>query len=282
MALDLTKFQCTATIKVLLPYAAIMSNTLGLNISTSDIISSKSRLTAAAKGKQPTRATSPTDPRRSRQETHISQQGGSNIDEGTGSKPGVLDVPSDDSEEEISWNSSDDEDVDDQTKGRDVNEGENTDESNADDDDQDEAEKDNNDDDDEEEISKINEQEATESGEGDDEKNESDGESEEEETREEEEESFDLIPRTPKDSKDDDNGEDDQGLMISEEERMYEEEEADELYHDVDINQGSGLQVSQDIDDSHVTLTPVHFDGQQESSSMSSFVTSLLNPIIDP
>nr|GEW60706.1 retrovirus-related Pol polyprotein from transposon TNT 1-94 [Tanacetum cinerariifolium] len=44
MALDLTKFQCTVTIKVLLPYAAIMSNTLGLNTSTSDIISSKSRL----------------------------------------------------------------------------------------------------------------------------------------------------------------------------------------------------------------------------------------------
>nr|GEY36662.1 hypothetical protein [Tanacetum cinerariifolium] len=43
-----------------------------------------------------------------------------------------------------------------------------------------------------------------------------------------------------------------------------------------------GLQVSQDIEDSHVTLTPVHSDGQQESSSTSSFVTSLLNLIIDP
>nr|GFA20974.1 hypothetical protein [Tanacetum cinerariifolium] len=42
--------------------------------------------------------------------------GGSNTDEGTGSKPGVSNVPSDDSEEEISWNSSDDEDVDDQDK----------------------------------------------------------------------------------------------------------------------------------------------------------------------
>nr|GFA32128.1 alpha N-terminal protein methyltransferase 1 isoform X2 [Tanacetum cinerariifolium] len=40
-------------------------------------------------------------------------------DEGTGSKPGVPDVPSNDSEEELSWNSSDDEDVDEQTKGRD-------------------------------------------------------------------------------------------------------------------------------------------------------------------
>nr|GEX70848.1 RNA-directed DNA polymerase, eukaryota, reverse transcriptase zinc-binding domain protein [Tanacetum cinerariifolium] len=63
------------------------------------------RLTAAAKGKQPARATSPYDPskverteaeqlkivlRRSRQETHISQHGGSSTDEGTGSKPGIL------------------------------------------------------------------------------------------------------------------------------------------------------------------------------------------------
>nr|GEZ49841.1 hypothetical protein [Tanacetum cinerariifolium] len=65
---------------------------------------------------------------------------------------------------------------------------------------------------------------------------------------------------------DDGNGEEDQGLRISEEERMHEEEEADEVYHDIDINQGRGLQVSQDIDDSHVTLTPVHSDGQQETS----------------
>nr|GFD40567.1 hypothetical protein [Tanacetum cinerariifolium] len=48
--------------------------------------------------------------KRSRQETHISQQRGSGTDKGTGSKPGVPDVPSDDSEEEISWNSSEDED----------------------------------------------------------------------------------------------------------------------------------------------------------------------------
>nr|GEZ19797.1 hypothetical protein [Tanacetum cinerariifolium] len=85
-------------------------------------------------------------------------QGGSSIDEGTGSKPEVPDVPSDDSEEEISWNSSDDEDVDDQDKGRDDNEGEKTDESDANDDDQDETEKDeDDDDDDEEEIAKIDE-----------------------------------------------------------------------------------------------------------------------------
>nr|GFB40111.1 hypothetical protein [Tanacetum cinerariifolium] len=134
------------------------------------------------------------------QETHISQQRGSGTDEGTGSRPGVPDVPSDDSEEELSWNSSDDEDVDEKTKGREESEGDKTDESN--------------DDDDEEETTKIGEQEVAESDEGDDEATESDWESEDEETREQEEESFDLIPRTPEDNEDDDNNEEDQGLRI--------------------------------------------------------------------
>nr|GEZ51805.1 hypothetical protein [Tanacetum cinerariifolium] len=209
------------------------------------------RLSAAAKGKQPARAITPTEPtyvertkaeqlkfvlKRSRQETHISQQHGSGTDEGTGSRPGVPDVPSDDSEEELSWNSSDDEDLDEQTK---------------------------------------------ESDEGDDEATESDRESEDEETREQEEESFDPIPRTPEDDEDDDNNEEDQGLRIGEEERMQEEEDEEELYRDVDINQGRGLQVSQETEDSHVILTPTQSDAQQESSSTSSFMTNLLNPITD-
>nr|GFC47836.1 hypothetical protein [Tanacetum cinerariifolium] len=123
------------------------------------------RLSTAAKGKQPVRATTLTEPtdverteaeqlkivlRMSRQEMYISQQRGFGTDKGTGSKPGVPDVPSDDSEEELSWNSSDDEDVDTHTKGRDESEGEKTDESN-DDDDQEEADKVNDDDDNEEE-----------------------------------------------------------------------------------------------------------------------------------
>nr|GEX78363.1 hypothetical protein [Tanacetum cinerariifolium] len=70
-------------------------------------------------------------------------------------------------------------------------------------------------------------------------------------------------------------------LRVNEEQRLLKEEEANELYRDVDINQGRGLQLSQDIQDSHVTLTLVHPDGQQESSSVSSFVTSMLNPISD-
>nr|GFD00021.1 hypothetical protein [Tanacetum cinerariifolium] len=76
-------------------------------------------------------------------------------------------------------------------------EGEKTDESDNDDDDQEEAEKVNDDDD-----------------------------------KDKEDESFDLIPRTPKESEDDGNGEEYQGLRISEEERMQEEEEADKIYRD--------------------------------------------------
>nr|GFB78248.1 hypothetical protein [Tanacetum cinerariifolium] len=176
------------------------------------IVVAAPRLSAAAKGKQPARATTPTEPtdverteaeqlkivlRRSRQETHISQQRGFGTDEGT--------------------------DVDEQTKGRDESEGDKTNESD-DDDAQEEAEKVNDDDDNEEEeeesfdlIPRTPE------------------ESEDEETREQEEESFDPIPRTPKDNKDDDNNEEDQGLRIGEEERMQEEEEADELYRDGEV-----------------------------------------------
>nr|GFC21501.1 hypothetical protein [Tanacetum cinerariifolium] len=89
----------------------------------------------------------------------------------------------------------------------------------------------------------------TESGRGGDEVTKSEGESDEEETRQEEEESFDLIPRTPEGSKDEGNDEEDQDLRLSEEARIQEEEKTNELYRD--------------------------------SSSVSSFVTSMLNPIKD-
>nr|GFA06808.1 hypothetical protein [Tanacetum cinerariifolium] len=199
------------------------------------------RLTAAAKGKQ--LAKSPSDPselarteaqqlkivlRRSRQETHISQHGGSGTDEGTGSKPGVLNVPSGDSEEEISWNSSDDEDVDAQEKNRDDDEGDEKGESDDEKEDDDDESANDDDDDGEEEVAKTDEQDDAERGGDDDEETESDEESNGDETREEE--SFDPIPRTSKDSEDDGNGEEDQGLRISEEEMIHEEEEADELY----------------------------------------------------
>nr|GFB24118.1 hypothetical protein [Tanacetum cinerariifolium] len=85
-------------------------------------------------------------------------------------------------------------------------------------------------------------------------------------------ESFDPIPRTPKESKDESNDEEDQELRLSEEARIQEEEDADELYRDVNINLRRGLQVTQNVEDTHVTLTLVNPDGPQESSSVSSLL----------
>nr|GEZ49634.1 hypothetical protein [Tanacetum cinerariifolium] len=244
-------------------------------------VESAPRLSATAKGKQPARAISPTEPtdvqrteaeqlkialKRSRQETYISQQRSFDTDEGTGSKPGVPDVPSDDLEEELSWNSSDDEDHG--GFGTDEGTGSKT------------GVPDVPSDDSEEEISwnslddkETDTQEQDRHDDEGDEKDESDNDEEDDDDGKDGDKSDD----------DDDEEEiakiDDQGLRISEEERIHEEEEADELYHDVNINQGRGLQVSQDIEDSHVTLTPVHPDVQEESSSVSSqFMTSMLNP----
>nr|GEW06232.1 retrovirus-related Pol polyprotein from transposon TNT 1-94 [Tanacetum cinerariifolium] len=71
------------------------------------------------------------------------------------------------------------------------------------------------------------------------------------------------------------------------EEGHDEEEEEDELYRDVNINLGRGIQMgdvhqTQEFKDSHVTLTLVNPDGQQQILSVSSqFVTSMLNPTPD-
>nr|GFB69090.1 hypothetical protein [Tanacetum cinerariifolium] len=129
--------------------------------------------------------------------------------EGTGSKPGVPDVPFDDSEEELSWKSSDDEEVGSHEEGKesdddsDVGSDKDSDETvksgagkdgdyNDDEDD---------DDNDEEEKFAKDDEEDKETGKGGDEVRESEGESEEEEeTSDQEEGSFDRIPRTPKDS----------------------------------------------------------------------------------
>nr|GFA86658.1 putative ribonuclease H-like domain-containing protein [Tanacetum cinerariifolium] len=58
-------------------------------------------------------------------------------------------------------------------------------------------------------------------------------------------------------SEEESNDEEDQDLRLSEEARIQEEEDADELYRDININQGRGLQVTQNVEDTHVTLTPV-------------------------
>nr|GFD00198.1 hypothetical protein [Tanacetum cinerariifolium] len=148
--------------------------------------------------------------KRSLQQTYISQASSSGVDEGTGTLPGVPDVPTNESEEEISWNSTDEEGVD--NEGKD--------------------------------------------GDGDDDGEEGDRNDDDEEG----------------------NGEENLGTNVGREEGHDEEEEGDELYRDVNINQRRGIQTTQEFEDSHVTLTPVNPDGQQQSSSVSSqLVTSMLN-----
>nr|GFA55703.1 hypothetical protein [Tanacetum cinerariifolium] len=270
------------------------------------------RLSATAKGKQPARATTPNERtdverteaeqlkivlKRSSQETHISQQHGSGTDEGTGSRPGVPDVPSDDLEEELSWNSFDDEDVGGQDKGDKNDESDDGSDEGSDDDndetvkagsekDKDDDDNEDDDDNDEEEELAKNDDEDTETGKGGDDVNESERESDDEETRQKEEGSFDPIPRTPEGSEEESDDKEDQKLRLSEEARIQEEEEADELYFDVNINQGRGLQVTQNIEDSHVTLTLVQPDAFRFDERLRSLETTFseyrqTNPFVD-
>nr|GEX82857.1 hypothetical protein [Tanacetum cinerariifolium] len=95
----------------------------------------------------------------------------------------------------------------------------------------------------------------------------------EEETRDNE--SLDPIPKTPENTDDEGNSEENLGMNVGREEGKDEEDEEDELYRDVNINLGRGIQMAdvhttQEFKDSHVTLTPVNLDGQHQSSSVSS------------
>nr|GFC66170.1 hypothetical protein [Tanacetum cinerariifolium] len=62
---------------------------------------------------------------------------------------------------------------------------------------------------------------------------------------------------------------------VGREEGHDEEDEEDGLYRDININLGRGVQIAdvyttQEFKDSHVTLTLVNHNGQQQSSSVSS------------
>nr|GEU78991.1 hypothetical protein [Tanacetum cinerariifolium] len=149
-------------------------------------------------------------------QTHISQAISSGADEGTGSIPGVPDVPTGESDEDISWKSSDEQDDDDQEdKGDD------------DEDDQEEGS------DDEQAYDKEDEEFIHPS---------LSTHEEEKETRDEE--SFDPIPKTPENTDDEGNGEENLGTNVGREEGHDEEDEEDELYRDVNINLGRGTMIS--------------------------------------
>nr|GFD21204.1 hypothetical protein [Tanacetum cinerariifolium] len=77
----------------------------------------------------------------------------------------------------------------------------------------------------------------------------------------------DPIPRTPEESEEESNDEEEQESRLSEEAIIQEEEDAYELYRDVNINQGRGLQVTQNVEDTHVTLTPERLRSLETSFS---------------
>nr|GEZ98632.1 hypothetical protein [Tanacetum cinerariifolium] len=198
------------------------------------------RLSTSAKGKQPLRAKTPVEPT-DLQRTEAEQ----------------LKI------EELSWKSSNDEEVGSHEEGKesDVDSDEGSDKdsdetvkSGAGKDGDKDDDEDDDDDDEEEETAKDDEEDKETGKDGD--KVRKSGDSEKESDDEEEQES-----------------------RLSEEARIQEEEDAEELYRDVNINQGRGLQVTQSVEDTHVILTLVNPDDSQESSSMSSFVSSMLNPL---
>ncbi|GJW07156.1 uncharacterized mitochondrial protein-like protein [Tanacetum coccineum] len=223
--------------------------------------------------------------KRSRKETHSSHASGSGADEGTGVSPGVPDAPDYDSDDDISWKSSeddqdDDKNDDDENAQDDEDDDKNDDDENAQDDD-DEAQTESEDDGDDFIHPKLTTHD--------------DETTHEEET--DEDDTFDPIVHTPSyvsSSDDEDSDNEVEGMDVegekSDEDATYVEDQGNEADRDTNANlEGRDdvktdvvlpqVQATQEIKDTHVTLTPVNPDGQQQSSSVSSgFVSNMLNP----
>nr|GEX54116.1 hypothetical protein [Tanacetum cinerariifolium] len=226
------------------------------------------RLTAAAKGKQTAKASKAKSlsalsevamteaqqlklaTRRSIQQTHISQPSGSGADEGTGADDEGK-VDDDDEEDEKDDGEEGEEDDDDEDKD---------------------------DDDEDQEVAKNDDKDDTEESGNDDEEGGSDEEDDDEETREEE--SFNPIPRTLESSEDEGNGAEDQGLNISEEERLNEEEEADELYRDVNINQERGMEPIFETASTSVAPLPITAPTMTPSTIITTSQAPILSTIV--
>nr|GEW29946.1 hypothetical protein [Tanacetum cinerariifolium] len=157
--------------------------------------------------------------KRSLQQTHIFQASGSGTDEGTGIIPGVLDVPTDESDEEISWKLSD-EDNDDDDEVDDISDDQ-EDEDDHDDDDQDDDDQDDNDDDqyiDNDDNDFVHPKLSI------------------HEEKAKAEESFDHIVQTPKNSDDEGNDDASLGMNVGGEEGQDVEDDDEEFYRGVNIN----------------------------------------------
>nr|GEU51304.1 hypothetical protein [Tanacetum cinerariifolium] len=210
-----------------------------------------------ASGAAPPKKTIKLATKRSLQQTHISQASGSSADEETGIIPGVPDVPTYESDKEIYWKSSDEDDddnVDDQSE--------------ADDDEDDQEDGDEKDDDDQDD----NDDEQDSDNDGDDFVHPKMSTHDEEAK---DEESFDPIVQTPsqvKNSDEESNDDTSHGMNVGGEEGPDAEDDDEELYRDVNINlegrdvQMTDVHTTQVLEDTHVTLTSINPDGQQPSS----------------
>ncbi|GJS03729.1 hypothetical protein Tco_0320237 [Tanacetum coccineum] len=200
--------------------------------------------------------------KRSLIQTYSSHASRSGVDEGTSGKLGVPNVPTYESDDEqISWKSSDEEDDDEVVM---------TDDADDNDDYDDDHDDDQNDDDDivHPKLSTFDENERQ------------DDEDKEEEWSDDE--AYD----------DENQGANVEGEELDEEE-TNEEDKMNELYRDVNVNlEGKDtemtdaprtiVQTTQVIEDTHVIITSINPEGQQQSSSVSyGFVSNMLNPSLD-
>ncbi|GKA61728.1 hypothetical protein Tco_0761247, partial [Tanacetum coccineum] len=189
--------------------------------------------------------------KRSRQETHSSHASGSGADEGTGVTPGVPDASDYDSEHDISWKSSDDDQADEQAE-------------------------------DDEDAGKNDVNETTQDDEDDDDHDDDEKVQDDDDIIHEEDTDEDDSRISSSDDEDSDNeveGANVEGAK-TDEDATYGEDQGNEAVEDTNTDLDGRdvvmpnvilpqVQATQDVEDTHVTLTPVNPDGQQQSSSVS-------------
>ncbi|GJZ22425.1 hypothetical protein Tco_0559464 [Tanacetum coccineum] len=238
--------------------------------------------------------------KRSRKETHSSHASGSGADEGTGVSPGVPDAPDYDSDDDISWKSSEDDQDDDKNDDDENAQDDQDDEKNDDDENAQDDEDDDKNDNDENSQDDDDEEQTESEDDGDDFIHPKLTTHDDETTHEEEtdeDDTFDPIVHTPSyvSSSDDEESDNEvEGMDVegekSDEDATYVEDQGNEVDRDTNANlEGRDdvktdvvlpqVQATQEIEDTHVTLTPVNPDGQQQSSSVSfGFISNMLNP----
>ncbi|GKC89550.1 hypothetical protein Tco_1150199, partial [Tanacetum coccineum] len=193
---------------------------------------------------------------------------GSGADEGTGGTLGVPDAPDYDSEDDISWKSSDDDKDDEQAQDEEV----------ADKNDVNKTTQDDEDDDAQDDDEKV--QDENDDDHDDDEKVQDD---DDEEQTESDDDGDDFVHQCISSSDEEDSDNDVEGANVasakSDEDASDEKDQGTEEVKDTNTDLDGRDKVMIDVDDTHVTLTLVNPDGQQQSSSVSSgFVSNMLNP----